>query len=287
MTYEELKEYCDEKIKQFPKYLSSYKREISAAKRYYENDRNLHQELIDKKDKLNNRYIIPFLLGLTKEVNGKKPELIQVKNGASGGIDIDTDWSAGGKKQIQEYLKNKYGNECFAHVGTFSTLGPSSAASDLLRIYNVDFKSSKNFTGILQKELSWEENINVMKDAYPVQYQFYLDHKAILDLTPFFIGKIRQVGTHAGGVIITPKPVYNYIPVDRVNGEVITAFPESGAEAVLDELGIIKIDILGISILDVIDNTVDMIEEKIYEIEEDGVRKVVPASYLDEELLKF
>ncbi len=285
-NFNELKTFCDEKIKQFPQYLSAYRREISAAKRYYDNDRNLYQELIEKKETLSKRYIIPFLLDLTTEVNGLKPELIQVKAGANS-PDLDSDWSSSGKEKIQNYLKQKYGAECFAHVGTYSTLGPASAASDLLRIYNIDFKQSKEFTAILLKELSWEDNIKMLKDAYPNQYQFYLDHQTILDLTPFFIGKIRQLGTHAGGVCLTPKPIWNYIPVDRVNGEIITAFPESGSEAVLDELGIIKIDILSISILDVIDDTINMIDQRMFLIEEDGKQKVVPESYLDKELLKF
>ena len=80
-TFNELKEFCDEKIKQYPQHLSSYRREISAAKRYYDNGRNLHQELTNKKQTLSKRYIIPFLLGFTTEVNGKKPEQEQVKAG--------------------------------------------------------------------------------------------------------------------------------------------------------------------------------------------------------------
>jgi hypothetical protein len=286
-TYEELKAFCDEKIKQFPQYLSTYKREISAAKRFYDNDRNLYQELVDKKEKIDKRYIIPFLLELTNEVNGKNPELIQVKFGEFSLPDVDSDWSAEGKVKIQDHLREKYGDECFAHVGTYSLLGPASASSDLLRIYNIDFKESKSFTALLQKELSWEENINTLKELYPVQYKFYLDHKSVLDLVPYFIGKIRQVGTHAGGVVITPEPIWKYIPVNRVNGEVATAFPESGNEAILESLGLVKIDILGIRILDVIEQTIDMINEKLYLVEEDGIQKIVPQSYLDKEISKF
>lgn len=99
---------------------------------------------------------------------------------------------------------------------------------------------------------------------------------------------VHNSGKHAGGIVILPKPVYNYIPVDRVNGDIITAFPESGQEQVLDELGIVKYDILGISILDVISDTVDMIDEELYLVEDDdGITKVVSKSYIDTVIEKF
>ena len=103
-----------------------------------------------------------------------------------------------------------------------------------------------------------------------------------MDLVPSFLNKIRQGGKHSGGVVILPKAVHNYIPVDRINGVLATSFPESGAETVLDELGIIKMDLLSISILDVIKASVEMCEEKLFEIEEDGMIKIVPESYLND-----
>lgn len=93
---------------------------------------------------------------------------------------------------------------------------------------------------------------------------------------------VHNSGKHAGGIVVLPKPVYNYIPVDRVNGEIVTAFPESGSDQSLDELGITKYDILGISILDVIGKSIDLIDEDIYLIEDDdGIQKVVSQSYID------
>lgn len=86
-TYKELKDFCDEKIKEFPQYLKKYKKEIRVAERFYTNGRNLYSELFEKKP--DNRYIIPFLLGITLNVDeSKEPEYIQVKAGASGGIDM-------------------------------------------------------------------------------------------------------------------------------------------------------------------------------------------------------
>lgn len=291
-TWENLKELC-EKSERFSELTESqkkqYKKEIIVAKRFYENDRNLYEELVEKQSSLSNKYIIPYILRLTDDYNeeGAK-DYIQVKTGSSGGIDIDTDWQGEGREKIYEYLKEKYGDEQVLHVGTFSTLGPASAAKDLMRVYSVDFGESNAFTKVLQKELSWEENLEIIKAEHPQEYNIYKKHQQVLDLVPDFLNKIRQSGKHAGGIVVLPDPVYNHIPVDRVNGEVVTAFPESGSEQVLDELGIVKYDILGISILDVISDAVDMVDEEMYLIEDDdGIQKIVPQSYIDENIAQF
>ncbi len=125
------------------------------------------------------------------------------------------------------------------------------------------------------------------EETYDIQN---FQNDCFLDEPNFFADGflVHNSGKHAGGVIITDKPVYNYIPVDRVNGEPVTAFPESGSSQVLDEIGIIKFDILGISILDVMSETIDMIDEKLYEIEDDdGLIKIVPQSYVDKEIQEF
>ena len=281
MEYKELKTFCDEKIKQFPQYLEKYKKEILLAKRYYDNNINLVELLKTKTPSM--RYVIPFLLGLTDKISEERWEYKFVKSGSSGGVDIDLDFDPAGKEKIQKYLVEKFGEDRVLHVGTFSRLGPSSAAKDLLRIYKIDFKESNSFTSLLQQTLSWEDNLKNLQEKYPTQYVFYNKHKDILDLTPFFINKIRQVSMHAGGVVILDKPVYERIPIDRVSGSLVTAFPESAQEQVLDEIGVVKFDILAISILDVIRNTIASLKnEKLYLVDEDGIMKIVSEKYLEE-----
>lgn len=290
-TFEILEKLCSGS-KKFPtltdEQLVRYKRELLIAKRFYKNGRNLYDEMIEKQSSLKTQYVIPFLLGLTDELTDEKAVYIQVSPGASGGIDIDTDWQGNGREKIYNYLKEKYGDDRVLHVGTFSALGPASAAKDVLRANSVDFGKSNKFTKVLEKQESWEENLNRIKANDQENWKFYLDNKGVLDDVPHLIGKIRQSGKHAGGIVVSEKPIYNYIPVDRVKGEVVTAFPESGSNTVLDEIGIIKYDVLGISILDVMAEAIEMVDEKMYKIEDDdGIIKIVPASYLDKEIEKF
>lgn len=293
MTYEELKSFCDKKIVSLFKqgvlakeHLLKYKSEISNAKIFYDNGRNLYLEMESKKDKLDDRYIIPFVLGFTSSVKDKAANLIQVKD-IVGSPDYDADMSPSGKEAVKNYLINKYGKERCLPVGAYSTFGPASAAKDLLRIYEVEFKASNEFTAALDSTLSWEENLEIIKTENKKQYDFYLKNKNVLDRVPFFVDKIRQTSVHAGGIVITDEPIYKRCPVDRVGDQVVTAFPESGSDAVLDEIGIIKLDNLSVSILDVIKTAIDLVDEKLYLIKEDDVLKIVPQSYIDKEISKL
>lgn len=283
-NYEELKLFCDKKISNYPEYMKKYKKEILIAKRFYNAGRDLVKELNQKKDKIDTRYIIPFLLGLTEKVIDKSFEYIKVKSGSSGGIDIDIDVQPSFRDSIFEYVKNKYGEEQVIRVGTFGRLGFSSASKDLLRVYKIDYSESNKFTKILTEDLSWEENILAMKESYPEQYNFYLNNKMVLDMVPKFINKIKSIGTHAGGVVISDKPIWKYIPVERSSGTLATGYPESGQEAILDEMNLIKLDLLGIEVLDVERKTLELIEEKLFLIEENFIRKIVPESYLKDKL---
>jgi DNA polymerase III alpha subunit (gram-positive type) len=280
MNYEELRKYCNKKIKEYPQYLKKYKKEIIIAKRFYDNGRDLYQELTDNKEKISHRYVIPFLLGYTNEVLDLPLEMEQVKSGDSGALDVDSDFSGLAKEKVFEYFRKKYGEDCVFHVGTYGTLGLLNAIKDLLRYNEVPFQESNNFTKNIDTDKTWAENLDIIKAEKPKAYEFYEKNKEVLDLVPYFEGKIRQIGSHAGGLVILPKPIYNYIPVERVQDDLVTAWEESGGQPILDKNHIVKLDILGISVLDVIKKTIDVIDEKLFLIEEDCVQKIVPESYI-------
>lgn len=93
---------------------------------------------------------------------------------------------------------------------------------------------------------------------------------------------VHNCGKHAGGVLILPKSANECVPVIRAQGELASAFVESGNAQNLDEMGIVKYDLLAISQLDLIDNTLD-ISDGFYKIEDDdGIIKIVSKAYLME-----
>jgi len=284
MNYKELKEFCDEEIKKYPESdIKKYKHEIIRAKYYYDSGINLVDLLKETPNKISKRYYIPFLLGITDDVIDKDLEYKFVTTESSGGVDIDMDFDPEGRNKIYDYLIEKFGDNRVLSVGTFSRLGPASAAKDLLRVYKINYQESNNFTKTLQKELSWKENIENIQENFPDQYKFYERYKTILDLVPHFINKIRQSSKHAGGIVITDRPFYELIPVDRVTSEVVTAFPESAQEQVLDKLGITKFDVLRIEVLEIIKNTINNLKDRLFLVEEDEIKKIVTESYLEKE----
>jgi voltage-gated potassium channel Kch len=285
MNMTDLKKMCEKELEKYPEWKKDFKKEYLYAKNFFKNNIDLYKAF--QENEITGRYLIPFLLGFTDGYD-EVFERAQVFNGASGGIDVDTDLSPSARDELFEYLQGKYGKDRVFHVGTYSKLGVKSAAKDLLRIYKVDFKSSNAFTSLLDGQMSWEDNIELIKANYPKQYKFYEQNKEVLDLTTHFDGKVRQLSKHAGGMLVLDRPVHELIPVERVSGEVISAFPESGQDAVLDDMGLIKFDMLGLSTLDVISATLDKVNEKMYLIEDDdGIRKVVPQSYVDRVLEKI
>lgn len=87
-TWNDLKEKCEESERfnnLTKKELKLYRKEIIVAKRFYENGRNLYEELHQRKEEVQNNYTIPYLLELTDKITDSKKNYIQVKNGSSGG----------------------------------------------------------------------------------------------------------------------------------------------------------------------------------------------------------
>ena len=287
MNFKEFKELALSKRNRVPEeYLKFFDRELKYSERYYNNGRDLFAELTEKKPKKATPLL--FALGFCDSIEDTKLEMVQVKSGASGGIDIDSDFSPDTKEKVFEFLRNKYGEDRVLHVGTYSKLGLKSAAKDLLRVYNVGtFEQNNRFTAALSDEAeNWDEALELLKETKKDQYDYYLHNKSVLDLMPHFMNKIRQVGKHAGGVVILDKPIYEYAPVERVQDEFVTAYEESANTQSLDEIGLIKLDILSISVLETIADTISQISEDLFLVEDDdGIVKVLPRSMIPDDLV--
>jgi len=282
-TFDELKKLTLSKVKEEHKYRLA--RELYRANIAYNNGINVIDTIKATKN-ISNAYVIPYILGLTKEVDLTKPiEIVSIKPG-SGGLDIDSDIAGFGKDLVIKHLQEKYGKERVTYVGTYTEEGIKPAVKDLLRKEGVSFKESNDFCAAFNPELEeWEDILKDLRSKNPTQYSFYISHKDVLDYVPKIQHFIRGKGTHAGGCMIFEKPVYEWTPVNRVKDDIATAYTESGSAPVLDENGLIKLDILGLNTCDLIDKSVESIDEELVEVEEDGIIKIVPISYVPKELL--
>lgn len=287
-TFEELKEFCKSKLSEYPQYKDRLIRELYRARIAYDNGINMIDTIKSFKGNVSDAYVLPYLFGITDKVDLEKPVEIQSLGIGSSGLDIDSDVSGSGKDRIFKYLQDKYGKECVCYIGTYTEEGIKPAVKDILRTYEVPFKDSNSLCAAFpEDETDWNKIIEHIKTTSPVQYELYNRYKVYLDFVPKLQHFIRSQGVHAGGQLILNKPVYEYIPVNRVKGELASAWVENGAETVLDEFGgLIKFDVLGLNTLDIIDKCIDNIEEELIEIEDDdGIIKIVGKSYIPPELL--
>lgn len=110
---------------------------------------------------------------------------------------------------------------------------------------------------------------NFEKDVFQNESNFIIDD---------ILG--HNCGQHAGGCLLLDDDVWNYIPVIHTKDGVATAFVENGGNTELDEIGLCKYDFLAITVLEVISNAVDSVDEEIVKIlDDDGLVKIVPISY--------
>lgn len=283
MDFNELKELVINKLKDYPEYKDRAIKELRRAKWLIENDNiNIADELLSSDKEIDDRYVLPFFLGKTAKVDLSKPlETVQVREGGGGGLDIDTDFEPKAKEAVKQMLIEKYGQSKVMGIGTYTTVGLASGIKDILRKCDVPFKESNDFCKELNNEISFEENMEYYKNNFPDLYKTYERYQAYLDFTPKIMNGVKAYGQHAGGCLLLDDDVWNYIPVIHTKDGIATAFVESSSAQILDEMNLTKYDFLSISVLEVISNSVDSIDEELILIEdEDGIVKIVGASYL-------
>lgn len=282
MEIKELKSLVAQKIKEYPEYKERALYELRRAIWLFESDNiNIADELLNSDKKIDDRYVLPFFLGKTDRVDLSKPlEIVQIRRGGGSGLDIDTDFEPKAKEAVKQMLIEKYGQSRVMGIGTYTNVGLASGIKDILRKCEVPFKESNDFCKELDDELSFEENMENYRKNFPELYQIYNQYKAYLDMTPKIMNSKKSCGQHAGGCLLLDDDVWNYIPVIHTKDGVATAFVENGGNTELDEIGLCKYDFLAITVLEVISNAVDSVDEPLVKIvDDDGLVKIVPISY--------
>lgn len=171
--------------------------------------------------------------------------------------DIDLDFEDVKRDQIKEYLKDKYGYSNVASIITFSTLGSKQVIRDVLKIFNYEEKGS-----FLLKEI----NANIsLKNNYDTNKKLV----ELLNINPklkeiFAVslkleGLKKQISTHAAGVVIADESLNNLIPMTKSGESLLTGITME----YLEELGLLKMDLLALNNLTIIHNCLDLIIPKL------------------------
>ncbi len=172
--------------------------------------------------------------------------------------DFDIDFCQMRRGEVIEYVKQKYGRSNVAQIITFGSLGPKTVIRDVGRVLEIPYKTCDE----LSKMVPDDPKIDLRKalEANPEfkrAYQSNPDCKRILDYGFVLEGVFRNVGTHAAGVVIGEKPLIEIVPLARdKEGEIITQYSMEP----LGEIGLLKMDFLGLKTLTVIQEAVDLIK---------------------------
>ncbi|MDU3828327.1 MAG: DNA polymerase III subunit alpha, partial [Peptostreptococcus sp.] len=171
--------------------------------------------------------------------------------------DIDIDFCYKRREEVIEYVKRKYGSDHVAQIITFGTMGAKLAIRDVGRVLDIAY----NKVDAVAKEIPFELNMTIDKafDKNPTLTEMYesdQDVKEVIDISRKLEGMVRHASTHATGVVISKRPVHDYVPLYRNQDSITTQFTMT----TLEELGLLKMDFLGLRTLTVIRDALDLIE---------------------------
>ncbi len=174
--------------------------------------------------------------------------------------DIDVDFAYEKRQEVIDYVVEKYGRSKCVQIVTFGTLQAKGVIRDVTRVMDLPYAFGDNLSKMVPNELNitlqkaMEEN-NDLKKLYEADSEV----KRVIDMSMKLEGLPRHTSMHAAGILITPEDTDNYVPLYRgSNGEVTTQFTMT----TLEELGLLKMDFLGLRTLTVIQNAVKFINER-------------------------
>src|SRR6516162_1193003 len=174
--------------------------------------------------------------------------------------DIDIDFCMHRRGEVIQYVTEKYGSEQVAQIITFNSLGARAAIKDVGRALDMSFADMDRITKLIPTQ-----PLNI-KLAEARRMEPQLDEMAareprmkdVLDVAQRLEGVARNVSVHAAGVVISPKPLKELVPLYKTNkDEIVTQYDMVG----LEKLGLLKMDFLGLTTLTIIEDTLKLIEK--------------------------
>lgn len=181
--------------------------------------------------------------------------------------DIDLDFRDDRRAEMLEYCTRKYGSDKVAQIITFGTMGTKAALRDVARVMEIPLpevdRVAKLVPFVSGRNTTMEDAMAVpeFKEIYKSQPHL----RELIDTAAKMEGTVRNAGTHAAGVVISDKPILEYLPLHRPTSnseetpiKTVTQF-EMG---ILDSLGMLKVDFLGLITLSVMAKACDMIEKR-------------------------
>ena len=172
--------------------------------------------------------------------------------------DFDVDFSDEQRQEVIDYVSKKYGHDHVAQIITFGTLAAKNAIRNVGRALDISLPEVDKIAKMIPNEIhitikkAIEENVE-LRTLYEADEKV----KNLLDISMALEGMPKNTSTHACGVVITKDPVDTYVPLYERDGQISTQF----IMTTLEELGLLKMDFLGLRTLSVIKNTTDLVKQ--------------------------
>jgi DNA polymerase-3 subunit alpha len=173
--------------------------------------------------------------------------------------DIDIDFCMNRRGEVITYVTNKYGRENVAQIITFGTMAAKAAIKDVGRAMDVPYADVDRIAKMVPTTLNikLEDAIRespALQQAYDTDPQI----RELLDTAKKLEGMVRNAGVHAAGVVISPRPLNELVPLYKTkNDEIVTAFDM----VAIEKLGLLKMDFLGLTTLTILDDAVKLIAQ--------------------------
>ncbi len=191
--------------------------------------------------------------------------------------DIDIDFSVKGRASVMRYVEDKYGKESVAQIVTFGKMLPRNATRDAARVLGLDYGAGDRLAKLIPEPImgrskSFEEYLAEEPDLRRA-YDSEPEARQIIDTARGLEGIVRHAGIHAAAVVIADRPLTDIVPVqlmeDRgaggTNGERSYKVVTQYSMKPIEEIGLLKMDFLGLRNLDVIEDCLSIIEESTAE----------------------
>lgn len=173
--------------------------------------------------------------------------------------DIDIDFCIRRRQEVMDYVARKYGADHVAQIVTFGTMAARASVRDVGRVMGIPYA---DVDAIAKQIPGGPGNLHItLEDALKLSKQLKESYdgderiKKLIDTAMALEGMPRNASTHAAGVVITSKPVYEYVPLATNDGVPVTQY----IMTTLEELGLLKMDFLGLRNLTILNDAVEMV----------------------------
>lgn len=174
--------------------------------------------------------------------------------------DIDVDFCYEHRQDVIDYVVEKYGKDCVSQIVTFGTMAARAVIKDVGRVMDLPYAMVDNIAKMVPREIgiTIDKAIKGNPDLRQM-YETDATVKELIDKSKKLEGLPRHASMHAAGVLISGKPVEEYVPLSvGSDGAVVAQF----VMTTLEELGLLKMDFLGLRTLTVIKDAADLVREK-------------------------